>query len=193
MALADSRSTETGQATAQPYPSCSRKDRGRRHVTRHLIQSRYPLEALERAGENVRSLRHLERQLRAELKPAGAVGDVLFDRFFSSYLRCLLAAKSEMQLRAADLESGAMRSAPVPPENDAPVIIWERAEINAHTLSGELLGKLALLQRYDLHFSREMYRNLVLLLSLRDGDKASLPHGLGRMFGIHPISEEDNQ
>ena len=73
----------------------ARKDKRGLHTMRHAMLTRYPLQALARLGENVRHLRKIEREFRAELKPVGMVGQMLFDRMFSAYLRCLLAARAE--------------------------------------------------------------------------------------------------
>ena len=66
-----------------------RKDTGRLHAVRHGALSRYPLEALRHLGENSKSLRRMEQRFRTELKPHGEIAEVVFDRFWSSYLRCL--------------------------------------------------------------------------------------------------------
>ena len=74
---------EVGTTIAEPHqlprrPRRTRKDKTHRHAIRHGILSRYPLEVLERLGVNVRTLRQLERELRAELKLSGAVARLLF-------------------------------------------------------------------------------------------------------------------
>lgn len=78
-----------------PQIASTRKDKGRLHTTNHGVLSREPLEALVRLGENPKTLRKLKHDLGAQLKPNGAVGEMLFDRLWSSYLRCFLVAKAE--------------------------------------------------------------------------------------------------
>jgi hypothetical protein len=48
-----------------------RKDKDQLHITHHNILSRHLLEALVNAGENLRELRRLQRELRAELQASG--------------------------------------------------------------------------------------------------------------------------
>ncbi len=54
--------------------------------------------ALIRLGENRRELIKIYKKLRADLKPTGILGEILFDRAWSSYLRCLLIARVEADL-----------------------------------------------------------------------------------------------
>ena len=56
------------------------------------------LDALVQAGEDRRTLRRLERQYRAALRPIGPFGNLFFDRFWSSYLRLILIGRLETQL-----------------------------------------------------------------------------------------------
>ena len=51
-------------------------------------------------------------------------------------------------------------------------------------LSGEAFRQLALVARYDGHFSREMYRALAMLLVLRNGGAADLEQLVGRKLGL---------
>jgi hypothetical protein len=88
----DIESAETGSYQSVEHPSRPRKDKARLHATRHGILSRPLLEALARRGENIRQLRGIERALREDLRPVGA--ELLFDRMWSSFLRCLLIEKS---------------------------------------------------------------------------------------------------
>src|SRR4029077_2416608 len=72
-----------------------RKDRGCRHAVRGSVLSRSLIQTLERLGENVRALKSIEAELRATLKPRGALGRLFFDRFWASILRLILAARLE--------------------------------------------------------------------------------------------------
>lgn len=164
----------------------ARKDKNRLHATRHGVLSRHPLETLARLGENVRSLRRIERKFREELKPSGILAEMLFDRFFSSYLRCMMLARAE----------AATFTPPYPPagesslvtslkEREVPTLVFQDSSgtTEAH-LSADLLGQLALVARYDAHFSKEMYRALGVLLILRSGGEAALEQCAGKIFGV---------
>lgn len=148
--------------TTPRISSARRKDEARLHVTRHAILSRFPLEALAALGENTRQLRKLEKKFRAELKPSGVVGELLFDRMWSSYLRCLLVARAEAVALA-------------PTEHLLTLDLEPQ-------LSTEL-RHLALVHRYDAHFSREMYRGLGMLLLLRDSGEAGLQRWVNKTIG----------
>ncbi len=54
-------------------------------------------------GENIKQFRRLERRLRTTLKSRGELAGLFFDRFFFSYLRCILGAR----LEASKFEVGA--------------------------------------------------------------------------------------
>lgn len=73
-----------------------RKDKNQIHITRHGALSRCPLQALALRGVNTRQLRQTERSLRAELKPAGTIGAMIFDRTWNAHLRSLLVAQSSI-------------------------------------------------------------------------------------------------
>ena len=64
-----------------PRRSC-RADSGKLHRIRHGILSREVLNVLVQMGENRRSLRQLEKEVRAALRPSNPVGNLLFDRFW---------------------------------------------------------------------------------------------------------------
>jgi hypothetical protein len=153
--------------TTPRISSARRKDKARLHVTRHAILSRFPLEALAALGENTRQLRRLEKKFRTELKPSCAVGELLFDRMWSSYLRCLLVARAETM---------ALASTEHQPALDMFV------STDKEKLSTEL-RHLALVHRYDAHFSREMYRGLGMLLLLRDSGEAGLQRWVNKTIG----------
>lgn len=162
-----------------------RKDKSRLHAAGHAILSQFPLEALARLGENVRRLRRIERRFRTELRPSGILGALWFDRFWSSYLRCLLAAKVEgMAIAPIDQPTGRPRCTPSVKDGELPVLIRHDDGITREALAPDLLGYLALVARYDRHFSREMYRALAMLLILRSRGEAGLEECIGRMVGL---------
>ena len=165
-----------------------RKDTGRLHAVRHGALSRYPLEALRHLGENSKSLRRMEQRFRTELKPHGEIAEVVFDRFWSSYLRCLLAARTEANvfLRQGDgLSQG--KSKPRLVDGDFPTLVVEHSAkpgLMLEPLGAETLHELALVQRYDRHFAKEMYGALALLLVMRRSGEAGLEDALAQIFGI---------
>jgi hypothetical protein len=164
-----------------------RKDKDHIHAMRHAVLSRYPLEAMVRLGENKRSLRRIERKFRAELKPSGIVAEMLFDRFFSSYLRCLLAVKAEATaFSPIDQPAGESRLITSLKERELPTLVLQdsSAASEAH-LPPDLLRQLALVTRYDAHFSKEMYRALSMLLILRSGGETALEQCVGKILGVN--------
>lgn len=167
--------------------SVTRKDKGHLHATNHGVLSRYPFEALVRLGENPKTLRKIKHDLRAQLKPSGAVGETLFDRLWSSYLRCLLAAKAEASAFAPiDKPAGESRLITSLKERQLPTLVVQdfSGTSEAH-LSPDLLRQLALVARYDAHFSKEMYRALGMLLILRSGGEAALEQCVGKILGVN--------
>jgi hypothetical protein len=165
----------------------TRKDKKRLHAARHAVLSRYPLEALARLGENVRSLRGIERKLRAELKPSGIVGAVLFDRLFSSFLRCVLAARAEAATFAPiDQPAGETGLIASLKEREVPTLVLQDSGVTSEAyVSADLLRQLALVARYDAHFSKEMYRAMATLLILRNGGEAGLEQSVGKILGVN--------
>ena len=170
----------------KPVPLRTRKDKSRLHASRHAVLSRYPLEALAHLGENIRGLRRIERKFRAELKPSGIVGEMWFDRFFSSYLRCVLVARSEMlTFTAIGQPAGEPRLITTLKERDLPTLLQDSVSTNEAYVSADVLQHLALTARYDAHYSKEMYRAMGMLLILRSGDKAGLEQCVVKMLGIN--------
>ena len=174
-----------------------RTDSGKLHRVKHGILSREALDALVRVGEDRRTLRRLERQYRAALRPIGPFGDLFFDRFWSSYLKLILVGRLETQLfagKAVDkIKSASLALVPGP----LPTLVSQHPEgqpvevipLNEE-LPPDLLRGLVLVQRYDRHHSREMYRSLALLLLLRRGGEAALESWAIEMFGVeHPRKE----
>jgi hypothetical protein len=139
------------------------------------------MEALVRLGENRKHLRRIERMLWDELEPAGIAGAILFDRFWSSYLRCLLAARAEANALSPSDNSGDQHE--FIKEAELPTLV-SVDHPGTQVLSGEAFRQLALVARYDGHFSREMYRALAMLLVLRNGGAADLEQLVGRKLGL---------
>jgi hypothetical protein len=163
-----------------------RTDKGRLHAVRHGALARHPLEALTHLGEDLKALRRLERRFRAELRPHGIIADLLFDRFWSSYLRCLLAARAEASA-FLPADRGASKAARVPAliQADLPtLVVDDEGEAELLTLHPDVLRQLLLVQRYDRHFGREMYRALALLLVLREEGEPGLEQCITKMFGV---------
>ncbi len=186
---------ETNRADLTPVGQCSsvkssgrRKDSGRLHAVRHAVLSRYPLEALRHLGEDPKSLRQLERRFHTELKPQGAIAEVVFDRFWSSYLRCLLAARTEANVFLRQgLDSKKGKAEPRLLDGDLPILVVDQSAESGLTpepLGAETLHELALVQRYDRHFGKEMFSALALLLVLRRSSEAGLEDALAKIFGV---------
>jgi hypothetical protein len=184
-------SLRTGAVEKSQTIAVNRKDKHRLHSMRHAVLSRYPLEALAHLGENIRQLRNLERTLRTELKPSGVVGAMVFDRLWSSYLRCLLAARAEaVALSPTDRPAELPGRAAVIREDELPTLISnDHSQVN-EVFSTDLIRQLALVERYDRHFSREMYRALTMLLVAKSGGQAGLERCLGRALGFNINSSE---
>ncbi len=164
-----------------------RTDAGRLHATRHAVLSRYPLQALRHLGEDPKSLRRLERRFRAELKPQGVIAEVLFDRFWSSYLRCLLAARTECStfLRQHHEDSKGNRTCRLL-EGPLPTFVVDDSvhpEVPA-SLDEDVLRELALVTRYDAHFGKEMYKAMGLLLVSRRHGHAGLEAAFCNLLGV---------
>jgi hypothetical protein len=155
-----------------------RKDQNHRHTTRHGVLSRHPLEALVKAGENVRALRGLEKSLRAQFQPKGLIEELMFDRAWSCILHCMLIARAEKRIFAEENQ---------PPDFAERV---RRSRAMAVALgnnkvvdrSENLLKSLSISQRYDSHYWREFNRAIGTLLLLRKGGLAGATQALGAAF-----------
>ena len=169
-----------------------RKDKNRLHSMRHGALSRYPLEALARLGENIRALRNFERALRNDLKPPGALGAFFFDRFWSSYLRCLLAARVDAAAFNRTYQHAEMpgHAAAIIDDELPTLITIDQTPVN-EGVSPDLFRRIVLVEKYDRHFGREMYRALAMLHAMKSGDQAgiercmrqALPSGIDRSEG----------
>jgi hypothetical protein len=137
-------------------------------------------------GENAKTLRRLEHRYRDVLRSHSPLYDLLFDRFWVSYLRLLLSARLEARLiggkPAGKSESLSVSLVP----GNQPTLVYQgssEASLSSEELPADLLQGLVLVQRYDRHYSREMYRTLALLLLLRRGGDAALESWATEMLG----------
>jgi hypothetical protein len=164
-------------------PRPPRGDKGKLHRRRNGLLSKHPLQVLARKGENIRDICHQERELRAELRPQGALGKILFDRLWSSYLRCLLIDRTEAELLSPD-EQHSTRSTPLPTlrVDYVPTLVYENV-VTPDGICAEILKYLAITQRYDAHYSNDFYRNLGLLLAHRNGGVSGLTDELLKTSG----------
>jgi hypothetical protein len=186
----DCRENNLGDARTQGR---ARADKNHLHSTHHGVLCREPLETLVRLGENKRHLRQIEKNFRAELKPSGTIANAIFDRMFCCYLRCLLAAKLEARALAAvdsPQASGRRRVARISSEELPTLIFSDETQHHLQNLSSGLCGQIALVQKYDSHFSREFFRSLGLLLVLKNSGEVGLAKCIGKALGAHKDSLE---
>jgi hypothetical protein len=151
----------------------ARKDKGELHVRHHGVLSRNPMQALIRLGENPRELLKIEKMLRAELKPTGMLGKNLFDRAWSSFLRCLLIARMEARLFMPVSQNDADQM-PELKEMEVPTLVWPEPGASNYNFSDDLTRRLETVLRYDAHFAREFYRAVGMLLALQNGGVPAL-------------------
>jgi hypothetical protein len=180
----------------EPRKAC-RTDSGKLHRVKHGILSREALDALVQLGEDRKTFRRLERQYRAALRPTGPLGDLFFDRFWSSYLKLILVGRLETKLFAGQ-SVGKSKSAslalvpgrlPTLVSQDPDGQPVEGIPLN-EVLPPDLLHGLVLVQRYDRHHAREMYRALAMVLLLRRGGEPALEDWASEMVGAeHPRKE----
>jgi hypothetical protein len=164
-------------------PRPPRGDKGKLHRRRNGLLSKHPLQVLARKGENIRDICHQERALRAELQPAGTLGKILFDRLWSSYLRCLLIDRTEAELLSPE-QQHSTRSTQLPTLriDHVPTLVYENV-VAPDGICAEILKYLAITQRYDAHYSNDFYRNLGLLLAHRNGGVSGLTDELLKTSG----------
>jgi hypothetical protein len=176
------------QAGRKPH---TRTDKNGKHAGHGGALSKYPEEALTRRGESVRQLRDIKRKFRGELQPPGILGNILFDRAWSCYLRLKLIAPADGSILAPENNpANRAKSTPRLREDHFPTLVFENNETTRH-LSPELLGHLAVLQRYDSHFSREFFRAIGTLLSLRTNSKRGPVLGMQETLGHDVLGDED--
>jgi hypothetical protein len=164
------------QSDPAPRPAIARRarnDKMQLHAQHHGVLSRHPLQALVRRGENLRELRQIEKMLRAELKPVGIFAELLFDRAWSSFLRCLLIARLEARL-LTPVDQDDADAEPKLKEAELPSLVWPEPGATNYDLSDDLMTHLETVLRYDSHFAREFHRSVISLLALRDGGAHAL-------------------
>ena len=187
----------TQYSQKKPRKIC-RTDSGKLHRMRHGILTREALDALVQVGEDPKTFRRLQRQYREALRPIGPFGNLFFDRFWSSYLRLMLVGRLQTQLFAGKsaIKSKSASLALVP--GRLPTLISQFPDgqpvevipLNQE-LPPDLLHGLVLAERYDRHYSREMYRSLALLLLLRRGGEAALEDWASELLGSSKRRQED--
>jgi hypothetical protein len=173
--MVEKEDVETSSDARRKRSSRRRTDKARLHAVKHGILARPLLEALVGRGENVRQLREIERVLREELQPVGILGELLFDRAWSSYLRCLLIVRTEARVLTVDGPPSKLPVIPSLPVKEYPFSFDDISFLH--------LQHLALIQRYDAYFSRDFFRATELLMAMRDGSKAGLTRQLEKPFG----------
>jgi len=185
------------QAPTKPRKSC-RTDSGKLHRVRHGILSREVLDALVQVGEDRRTFRRLERQYRTALQPIGPFGNMFFDRFWSSYLRLILIGRLETHLIAGNSVGKSKPESLALVPGHQPTLVRQDPDGQLSEdipleiqLPPDLLRGLVLAQRYDRHFSREMFRSLALLLLMRRGGEAALESWASEMLDAEQSQKED--
>lgn len=153
-----------------------RKDKATFHTTKHGILARPLLEALAHRGENIRQLRVIERSLREKLQIDGILAELLFDRAWSSFLRCLLIARTEARALTSQGPPSDLSFIPNLPK-------LPKSDFSLDDISIRRLQEIAIVQRYDAHFSRDFYRTLGLLMAMLHGGNAGLTKQLEKSYG----------
>jgi hypothetical protein len=165
-----------------------RRDKGRTHYSRHGLLSRDVERALVQFGEPIRNIRRWERKFRSALRPRGEVAHLLFDKWWSCYLRQLLIAKLEANAFAPDNSHRVSSNLPVLEERTQPTLVWPSENESDENLRpqppDDLFHRLAVIQRYDAHYSREGNRMLALLLLMRDGNEDTLAKIFSATLGV---------
>jgi hypothetical protein len=137
------------------------------------VLSRNPLESLIRLGENPRHLQKIKKMLRAELKPVGIIGEILFDKGWSAYLRCVLISRVETHL-FIPVDRGDSERMPELEEMELPTLIFPEPSATNYRFSDDLIKHLETALRYDGHYAREFWRSVVLLIAMQSGGLAGL-------------------
>jgi len=166
----------------------ARSDKGLTHYSRHGLLSRDVERALVRFGEPIKNLRRRERKFRSVLRPRGEVAELLFDKWWSCYLRQLLIAKLEANAFAPDNSHRVSSNLPALEERTQPTLVWpsedESDENFRYQPPNDLFQRLTVIQRYDAHYSREGNRMFALLLLMRDGNEDTLVKIFSATLGV---------
>lgn len=152
-----------------------RRDKGAVHTTHCGWLSLDIERALVRSGESPRNLRRYKRKFRAAFKPRGTLGELIFERWWTSHCRQVLIARLEAKLLVPDHSH---RRSPILPElreGDPPLLVTPSGptEFEGEPLR-DLFSGLALAQRYVSYHAREEYRAGGLLLLMREGGEDAL-------------------
>jgi hypothetical protein len=130
----------------------------------------------------------MESDLRAALKPKGALGQLLFDRFWASVLRLILIARLEADgLSQKGGVSQASVSQPSLQEGPLPILVEPSENENLaddQLLDPDVFRRLDLIARYDRAASRELYRTLGLLVMMRRDSETGLESWVRTIAGI---------
>jgi hypothetical protein len=188
---------ETSTATAGSTPRKSRRDRGRTHATKSGLLSKDILQALVRTGENLRSIRRQEKRFRKFVRPRGTLGELLFDRFWSAYLRLLLIARLEGKLLTSDYSRQSSKHRPELRERKLPTLVSnsDLSELDFPDeadgeFSQNLFHELALAQRYDAHYAREARQMLTILLGMRKRGIDDVGEGFADKYDLRRLKKE---
>ena len=179
--------------TTEPK-TAKRKDAGQLHTVARGLLSRHPLTALGCLGENPKVLRRLEKRLREALKPHGAIGELLFDRLWSSHLYSILSGRiTELIVKRLTEQD---RSVYAPALLDGETQSLVDPEIHGHCPPNEphltsVIQDLCLLGRYGARAGKEELRMLGLLLVSLNGE-AALPQAIVQLLGIDIEVLEDS-
>jgi hypothetical protein len=133
----------------------------------------------------------MERDLRAALKPKGALGQLLFDRFWASLLRLILIARMEGDEvpHKGDVSQDSV-SRPFLQEGRLPILVEPSQNENLtdnhlkQVLDPDVFRRLTLTTRYDRAASRELYRTLGLLVMMRRDGESGLESWVRTIAGI---------
>ncbi len=142
----------------------------------------------------------MENGLRAALKPKGALGQLLFDRFWASVLRLILVARLE-EAGLAPRGSTSRTSISVPSliERVVPTLVFptgaEKLEHDQEerNFDPDVFPRLALFARYDRSAAREMYRTMSLLLIMRSDGEAGLKRWVRAAAGARSENDEEKK
>lgn len=167
-------------STKNDHPK-KRRDKGSVHTTHCGLLSRDIVRALVRSGESLRNLRRYGKKFRAVFRPRGTLGELIFDRWWSCYLRLLMLGRLEALMLTPNESHRRRAFVPELREGNLPTLVtapdsdeFEIAQRFESDLFQDLFRQLALVPRYDAHFARDMNRMAALLLLMRNGGNAAL-------------------
>jgi hypothetical protein len=154
-----------------------------KNLTGRGILSTHPRQSLIDARENIHVLARIERSLRQELQPIGAIAQILFDRLLACLWRSMLIARRERNVFAAENQAATYEERFELAKQARMLALAGGNTKSGDNQHGDLLKNLSITQRYDAHCFREFYRALGMLLALRGGGDAGLTLVLAKTFG----------